>query len=221
MTINLGFDCCSKWTSVGVSEGDTILSEVNLNIGRRQSSCLPDAVQSVLRFAGCSLADVGRIVLTTGPGSFTGVRVGLSYGLTLAASLGCPVIPLDTLEAIALENRDNCARKTVAPILWAKRNFLYGAIYSTAPNDSGFTVPLQPAFLDIPTFRKNLLPYGRDILLLVERNRVFPGLEGLDFFKVPGFASGGNLALLGESLLARALPPEQVRGTYLRPPDIG
>lgn len=120
MTINLGFDCCSKWTSVGVSEGDTILSEVNLNIGRRQSSCLPDAVQSVLRFAGCSLADVGRIVLTTGPGSFTGVRVGLSYGLTLAASLGCPVIPLDTLEAIALENRDNCARKTVAPILWAR-----------------------------------------------------------------------------------------------------
>ncbi len=70
---------------------------------RGQAERLAPMAAEVLAQAKLSWADVQRIVVTTGPGSFTGVRVGLSFARALALALKTPCIGVSTLEALALE----------------------------------------------------------------------------------------------------------------------
>ena len=140
--INLGIDCSSNWTSVGLSDGGTILSEIHLNIARRQSVCLPEAIDRLLGFSGYSLKQVDRLVLNTGPGSFTGVRVGLSYGLALAAALDCPVVPVNALEILALEASPSVAGNTHCPRAMGKTGVcLWGHLQETAYRNRPFRYP--------------------------------------------------------------------------------
>src|SRR5271170_7435698 len=63
---------------------------------------LPDAVDEVLAAAGFKLRDLAAIAVGIGPGSFTGLRVGLSYAKGLASALGMAVVGVSSLDAIAL-----------------------------------------------------------------------------------------------------------------------
>ncbi len=163
MSINLGIDCCSKWTSVGLSAGGQILSEIHLNISRRQSACLPEAVDNLLALTGNCLCQVDRIVLNTGPGSFTGLRVGLSYGLALAAALDRPVVPVNSLEIIALETLPFFQGKTLAPVLWAKRGYVYGAIFRSRRGKTDYSPLSNRLFLARLIFSKQF--QGRKFML--------------------------------------------------------
>lgn len=70
---------------------------------RGQAERLAPMAAEVCALAGLKWADVARIVVTTGPGSFTGVRVGLSFARALALALNVPCAGVSTLEALALE----------------------------------------------------------------------------------------------------------------------
>ncbi len=64
-------------------------------------------VDEVMQEAGAAFADLDRIVVTTGPGSFTGLRIGLAFARGLAVALGKPCIGVSTLEALALERGEH------------------------------------------------------------------------------------------------------------------
>lgn len=221
MTLNIGIDCCTQWTSIGVSENGGILSEIHLNIGRKQSSALAKAVDEALRFADRTLAQTGRIVLTTGPGSFTGVRVGLSYGLALAAALGCPVVPVNTLEFIAHQAVPISPLKILLPVLWAKRGFVYAAAYSFTPASGRFSVVHEPGYFSVSALKETFLPLKEKLLLILEKNRSYDDMS--DFDSIPGrlAPSGGLLSTLGDLYSERFHSFREVKGTYLRPPDVG
>lgn len=68
---------------------------------RGHAERLAPLVDELMREAGASFADIDRIVVTVGPGSFTGVRVGLSFARGLALALGKPCVGISTLEALA------------------------------------------------------------------------------------------------------------------------
>src|SRR3954449_1964487 len=98
----LAIDTTLEACSVGVSAADArppvTISEV---IGRGHAERLIGMVQSALNEAGLTVADLERIAVTIGPGSFTGVRVGIAAvrGLTLVTS--CPAVGIGTLAVIA------------------------------------------------------------------------------------------------------------------------
>jgi len=85
-----------------VRDGQT-LAAMSEPMERGHAERLAPLVDELMRGAGVAFADVDRIVVTVGPGSFTGVRVGLSFARGLALALGKPCVGVSTLEALAGE----------------------------------------------------------------------------------------------------------------------
>jgi tRNA threonylcarbamoyladenosine biosynthesis protein TsaB len=100
----LGIDTCGPSGSVALGRldgrGVEILGETELE-GRNYSATLVTAVAGLLEQAGVTLAAVRGIVVVNGPGSFTGVRVGLSTAKGLAEGAGIPVVAVSRLEVLA------------------------------------------------------------------------------------------------------------------------
>lgn len=102
----LGIDTCGPVGSVALARlswhSAEILGETEL-AGRSYSAQLAPAVRDLLAAAGLRLADLAAIVVTDGPGSFTGVRVGLATAKGLAEGARLPLIAVSRLEALALK----------------------------------------------------------------------------------------------------------------------
>jgi universal bacterial protein YeaZ len=86
---------------VGGAECDNVLSQRVLPDDRRSAQTLIPAIGQVLAEAGKRAADVGLVAVTVGPGSFTGLRVGVTAAKTFAYAAGCECLGVDTLEVIA------------------------------------------------------------------------------------------------------------------------
>jgi tRNA threonylcarbamoyladenosine biosynthesis protein TsaB len=104
LTLLLGIDTCGPSGSValGRSSGQSveILAQIDLE-GRSYSSTLVAAIGDLLDRGGVTLREVGAIVVVNGPGSFTGVRVGLSAVKGIAEATQIPVIAVSRLEVLA------------------------------------------------------------------------------------------------------------------------
>ena len=85
----------------GVVVSDSVLSQRVLSAERRSAQSLAPAIAQVLAEAGIRAADVGLVAVTIGPGSFTGLRVGVTTAKTFAYAIGCECLGVDTLEVIA------------------------------------------------------------------------------------------------------------------------
>jgi tRNA threonylcarbamoyladenosine biosynthesis protein TsaB len=104
------------------SDQDTILGAAGADIGRGHAERLMEFVDAALDAAGMPLQAIGRIAVTIGPGSFTGIRVGVAVARGLALALGVPAVGVSTLSALAAD------RQTGRPLLIAmdaKRDEVY------------------------------------------------------------------------------------------------
>lgn len=99
LAIDTALDACSVAI---VRDGETLAS-LSEPMNRGQAERLAPMVRDAAEGAGITFAQLDRIAVTTGPGSFTGVRVGLSFARALALSLNKPCIGVSTLEALALQ----------------------------------------------------------------------------------------------------------------------
>lgn len=89
--------------SVAGLAGDRVLAARDLAAGRRSAQSLAPTIAQLWREVGWRAADVQLVAVTVGPGSFTGLRVGVTTAKTLAYATGAAVLGIDTLEAIAAQ----------------------------------------------------------------------------------------------------------------------
>ncbi len=118
--IVLGLDTCLSSCSVAVLDGERVLASAREVMARGHQERLAPMAQAVMAEAGLAFDRIDRIAVTVGPGSFTGLRVGIAFGKGLALALDRPAVGIGTLEALAAE-----VSGLVFPAIDARRGQLY------------------------------------------------------------------------------------------------
>lgn len=122
LAIDTALDACA----VAVTRHGVTLAHLSESMSRGQAERLAPMAREAVTQAGIAMCEIGRIVVTTGPGSFTGVRVGLSFARALALALGKPCLGVSTLEALALEDGASGLRAALIETPGASYFALYG-----------------------------------------------------------------------------------------------
>ncbi len=125
----LGIDSSAKTAGCALYDGGKIIAEEFLNTADTHSKTLLPMIQDMLKNAGVSLSEVDMAAVTTGPGSFTGLRIGVSLVKGLAMGAGFPCVGVSTLEAIAY----NFLRVDgiICACMDARRKQVYNALFKS------------------------------------------------------------------------------------------
>ncbi len=126
--LTLAFDTATEQGSVCLySTGESVLGEVCLSGRKRHSEVLLQAVDFLLRSAGTRISEIDFFTISIGPGSYTGLRVGLSTVKGLCFATGRPLVTVSTLESLALTVTPTAW--FICPLLDARKREVYGAVY--------------------------------------------------------------------------------------------
>lgn len=123
----LGIETSANVASVAYIDGDSLISEITLNTKLTHSQTLMPMLDHMCQISGTNLEDIDAIAIASGPGSFTGLRIGAATVKGLALALDKPIIPVPTLDSLAYNI--NFADSIVCPIMDARRKQVYTAIY--------------------------------------------------------------------------------------------
>jgi tRNA threonylcarbamoyladenosine biosynthesis protein TsaB len=127
----LGIDTSTKFLCLGICD-DTKIYEYNLESGRQLSSLLGITIKRVLDALGWEVSDIDYLACGLGPGSFTGMRTGISLIKGMGWDSKKPIIGISTLDILALNAGET--DKQIIPIVDAKRNLIYTSVYKTKNN---------------------------------------------------------------------------------------
>jgi len=159
----LGIDTGGPRADLAVIAGGRVLAEASHSVASHGAE-LPAAVAALLGRAGLSAAELKAIAVGIGPGSFTGLRVGLSYAKGLMLATGCTLLgipSLDTLALAALAENPSAPDRLVCPVLDARKGEVYAALYRTSRDG------LEKLSDDLVVTLENLAPHlGTDVLLV-------------------------------------------------------
>lgn len=125
--IILAFDSTAKAASVAITDDDKLLALYNIDNGLTQSELLLPMAENMLANLGIGIDDVGLLACAVGPGSFTGVRIGVALVKGLAFGKNIPCVAVSTLDELA-ENL-NGLTGIIAPVMDARRGQVYTAVY--------------------------------------------------------------------------------------------
>jgi tRNA threonylcarbamoyl adenosine modification protein YeaZ len=123
----LAIDTATKYLSLGIYDGDKTY-EYNLEVGPKLSSLLALTIKRTLNAAGLEIGDLDYFACGLGPGSFTGMRVGLSTMKGLSWVTHKPLIGISTLDILAM-NALTYGSKIIIPVVDARRNLIYSCFY--------------------------------------------------------------------------------------------
>lgn len=128
----LGVDTSTPIGSVGLIDGERFVAEHTLSIVKAHSSRLMPAIDQILKWGDLTVHDLDACAVGIGPGSFTGIRIGVGTIKSLCYAVKKPIIGVSTLEAIAYNLR--YTDRLICPILDARKDEVYGAVFRGGEN---------------------------------------------------------------------------------------
>lgn len=131
--LKLAFDTATTWGRFALAEDERLLAYRPLNVSGSYADALLPVIDNMLRENGFAHADIDAVGVTVGPGSFTGVRIGVATAKGLAWGLGCDLVGVTSLAAMAAALLSEHPRAEYAvPALDARRQEIFGAVYRRA-----------------------------------------------------------------------------------------
>lgn len=127
----LAIDTSNQTMSVAVKDGAFIVGELTTYIKRNHSERLMGAIEELMKDTSIRPETLDRIAVAQGPGSYTGLRIGVTVAKTLAWSLGKELVGVSSLEVLAA-NREGSPNLLV-PLFDARRNNVYTGLYKSGP----------------------------------------------------------------------------------------
>ena len=220
----LAFDSTAKVASVALVADGRILAQHSLDLGLTQSELLLPMAEHCLACAGKDLSAVSALACTVGPGSFTGVRIGVATVKGLAFGRNIPCIEVSTLEALAENLRG--IRGVFAAVMDARRSQVYCALFSCDGENMTRLTPDRAISLD--EFCEELkIHEGVDIYLVgdgyeVARRHLMS--KGISLCTTPITLRNQNaasVALVAERMLneGRSVSDREISPSYLRLPQ--
>ena len=202
---------------VAVMEDEKVLCEYTAQNRNTHSANLMPMAEAALQSAGKTIGEMDAIAAVTGPGSFTGVRIGVATAKGLAHGAGIPCIPVDALEALSISAGGFDG--VICPIQDARAGQVYGAAF----RDGKRMTADEP--LKLEDFLEKILPFGERFLFLgdgvpVHREKILEILGEKAVFAPAHLnylrpSAAGVLALRSEARTDYL----NLQATYLRPPN--
>ena len=158
----LAVDSSALIASVALCEDEKLLAEYTINNKNTHSETLLPMIESLLSFFSFEIKDIDAFAVSSGPGSFTGVRIGAATikGLAFASKKAC--IGVSTLEALAYNLRSH--KGIICPVMNARRSQVYTAVFRS---DGETVTRIMPdSAMAISELDELLAEYGEDVALV-------------------------------------------------------
>lgn len=177
----LYIDTSSSYLYTGIVENDNLICEVKEEFGQSLSEVTMPKIESMFSDNKLVPNDIDKIIVVNGPGSFTGIRVGITIAKVFAWGLNIPITTITSLEAMAISSN---SKITHVPLINARRGYVYAAVYDEYDNEI-----FKPSYIkldellefltkiekfefvsnDIFTNLENVIEYSPNILNIVEK----------------------------------------------------
>jgi tRNA threonylcarbamoyladenosine biosynthesis protein TsaB len=148
----LAIETAGRIGSVCVAEGATVLARAELPSDRRHAAGLHTAIDHLVRRAGWPPDGIDEVYVSSGPGSFTGVRIGITVARTLAWAIGARLVRVPTLNGLARNALDAGPPPFVATVLDAKRNQIFSAFFAFEAAHRRYAARIDAVMIDPAEF---------------------------------------------------------------------
>ena len=217
----LGIDTSAKTSSVGICDDDKIVDELFLDKGLTHSETILPMIDEILTRNGLTLDDIDALAVNNGPGSFTGIRIGVAVVKGLAFEKNIPCYEVSTLDSIAF----NCKDKNglVVAVMDARRNQVYNANYQIIDGKAekikdDRSILIKDLYLEISEYDGDVFVIGDGqdkVKEFFEENNMTQ-----DNFYFPDYYSnlqkGINTALIAYDCLENKKSGEEILPLYLK-----
>ena len=217
----LAVESTSMAAGVSLMEPDRLLGEIRTNHQKTHSEQLLPMVDQLLKMCQCSLHQVDVLAVSLGPGSFTGIRIGVATVKGLAQAAGKPVVGVSALEAMAWQTP--FFDGLVIPLADAQKNLVYTGAYRNqgeqmVQEHAPDVFHIQEWLDFLEKTHENFLFLGDAMAL--HQKRLQTRLGSRAFFSMPmhTFPSAAAVAhcAMGKALTGDVQRPEQIQPVYLR-----
>ncbi len=212
----LALECSAGPASAAVIEDSKIIASAFTNVRMTHSQTLLPMMKKMLDENGISVSDIEALAISSGPGSFTGIRIGISAVKGLAAPKGLPCYGVSTLRAIAENHRD--FKGIISAVMDARCNQVYNALFRV--EGGKITRLTEDRALMIDELLEELANYSENIIISGDGTALFEKYkseklliadENCRFQTAEGVAKA--------SLEYAPTTPDKLRPFYLRLPQ--
>ncbi len=211
LAIDTALGACAS--AVLDSQRGVVLASESLDMQRGHAEAVMPLIARVMDAARCEFSDLDRIAVTVGPGSFTGLRVGISAARGLALAAGKPAVGLSTLSALAAPHVAARSDHAIIAAVDARNDYVYFHVF--APNGATIVSPR----LDRVRSAVRSVPVGPTVITGSAANLVathWPSASPAPRVDARDAPDIGWVARLGAAAQDEGTPPKPL---YLRSPD--
>lgn len=167
--ISLFLDTCNKNIVIGLLEDNKLIDKtVCINDNNLSEKLLP-SIKELLDKNNIKVNNLNRIYVSVGPGSFTGIRIGLTVAKVMSWSLKIDIIPISSLEAFASTDSDY---NYICPMIDARRGYVYASLYDKELNNI-----IKDQYIKREDFTNLLKDYKYEIVSYESDNKPIINIE--------------------------------------------